>query len=447
MFRIFTILFLLFFTQQIFAWEDHALLTRQVLNDWRAHDQSMAVYLDKKVKVESLKSFLEATRSSLPLKLMEIEHWAQNNEKGYQAIPGKLVYQPTSAECSADLDLCFRKSIRINLDLPLPAIVYDPEHTYAHQNGFVSVNSAREIMPAYIPLTFNVKDFTLAGKEGLLSVADIISTASMQADFGMDTFLYEDSQTAFGKIYGFGTQPMGNPGYAFHSQMMFHMSGFHEDARIAAAIPRLNENYPEYRAYLYLQLSHFAAENKHPYWAAVFMGWGLHYIQDMTQPYHHRLSYGLNTDVVIQALSEMAKKNYLPYFQLQTVQANRHMILENLTEYIASTPGAYRKIIHDSLVDRAVDPGLPACDVSTQYLRRQMSKDSPLDYQMLLQTTLPFNYVNSPQFKVEELSYENLFNKEMSLTQKQGFSEAVAKSLALYGAYTRACVKFYGGVA
>src|SRR5207253_10903199 len=141
--------------------------------------------------------------------------------------------------------------------------------------------------------------------------------------------------------------PIGNAALPFQSQVLFHMSAYHEDARIISLLPRLNEDYPEYRAFLYLKLSRFAAKTHHLYWSAVFLGWGLHYLQDMTQPYHTSIAYGLDPNVVLSALAEMAKNNYVPYIELGTIQTNRHVLLENLTKTIVTSSvdnGLDRKI-------------------------------------------------------------------------------------------------------
>src|SRR5690242_1718833 len=106
--------FLLIFCNQVYAWENHANLTKIVLDDWVKHDTASASYLNSQVKVETLNDFLQATKNTLPIKLQEIEEWAKKNEQGYKSIPINLAYQPNTTACANDLDLCFKKAIRIN---------------------------------------------------------------------------------------------------------------------------------------------------------------------------------------------------------------------------------------------------------------------------------------------------------------------------------------------
>jgi hypothetical protein len=447
MLRLFYLFTFIIFSQTVMAWEDHAKLTSIVLDQWSKNNKPISVYLEQSVKPETLSAFLEATKTTLPSRLLEIESWAHENEQGYQSIPENILYQPLRADCGSDIESCFRKSLRINLDVPLPPVIFDSLNRYSHSLGFVDVANPRLILPAYIPVTFNIRDFKLIPANAKIRIADIIATASMQPDFGFDTFLYENNGTSFGKIYGFGTQPMGNPAFPFQSQVLFHMSAYHEDARIVALIPRLKENYPEYRSFLYLKLSRFAAETNHPYWSAVFLGWGLHYLQDMTQPYHTSIAYGLDPNVILNALAEMAKNNYVPYSELGTIQANRHVVLENLTKTIvisSADNGLDKRILARALSDRHSDEKVPPYDLDSLYLRNQISNLNPAnspDFPGILQATIPSRYINSPDFHVDELKdFNPLLLQEMTRSQRLQFTQGIAHSLEWFGVYTRACV-------
>jgi len=449
MLRLFCTILLIIFSNQIMAWENHAMLTRIVLDNWGVSNAPVSKYLNQNIKPESLQAFLNATKKTLPDKLMKIESWAQANENGYKSLPGNLAYQPSRSDCKNNLELCFRKALRINLDVALRPIIYDESSYYSHQRGFTAITDLRKIMPDYVASGFNMQHFAFIPNNGKVRVADVIATGSIQPDFGFDTFLYEDSQTAFGKIYGFGTQPLGNPALAFNSQMLFHMSAYHEDPKILALIPRLNENYPEYRAFLYLNLSQFAAENNHPYWAALFLGWGLHYVQDLTQPYHSKIAYGLDTNVVLSAIMETGKKNFAPFSQLETLQINRHVILENLTNTMLTSADGdlYKKIFENSLKNKNINAKLPVCAINNFYLRKEVSAKAANiipNFEKLLMSAVPSHYVNDSTFHVKTtMDLNKLFSQEMSKEQKTRFVAGVAQSLGLYGAYTRKCVAAY----
>ena len=88
----------------------------------------------------------------------------------------------------------------------------------------------------------------------------------------------------FGAKNGFPVQPFGNPKYAYSSQAPFHMAFFYESGLIYSAGPFIKQTYPDYRTYIYQTLARYAFATGHDYWGYRFMGWGLHYIGDLTQP-------------------------------------------------------------------------------------------------------------------------------------------------------------------
>ena len=56
----------------------------------------------------------------------------------------------------------------------------------------------------------------VALREGeLVPAIDVIATATDEPDYGLDIGLWEDNDTAHGKVYGFGKQPFGNPEIEF----------------------------------------------------------------------------------------------------------------------------------------------------------------------------------------------------------------------------------------
>jgi hypothetical protein len=64
------------------------------------------------------------------------------------------------------------------------------------------------------------------------------------------------------------------------------MGFFHESAVVYAAAGFLQRSWPDWRAYQYMGLARLAFATGHPYWGYRLLGWGLHHIQDLTQPYH-----------------------------------------------------------------------------------------------------------------------------------------------------------------
>ncbi len=429
------ILLLFFGCHAIYAWENHAMLTKTVLQAWQQQDTVAANYLDQSVAVESLQSFLQSTKKSLPSVLNNIEIWARQHESGYRPLPASLIYQPSKTQCANHMETCFKQSIRINLDVPLNAIVYDPQHDYP---SFTQINMPSQILPGYFPLKLNIADYKLVPDHAKLKIKDILATASLQPDFGMDSSLYEDSGTSFGKIYGFGKQPLGDPSISLYSQMMFHMSSYHDAGFVFWFKPRLKETYPEYRAYLYMQLSQFAAETKHPYWAAVFLGWGLHYIQDATQPWHTQFLYGLTMGTIRHVI-------FSPITGLQNIQTNRHILFENIANQLimsASDTGRNKNMLQSALSHPSAV--LPSCDLSTQFLRHE--NHNKINYVSILQASLPDVYVNSPAFQISSVKDYAAFVNAMTPTARMQLSKGIATAFTQYANYTRACIVLYANL-
>lgn len=123
----------------------------------------------------------------------------------------------------------------------------------------------------------------------------VVTTASDEPDYGLDIGVWEDNDTAHGRVYGLGKQPFGNPALSFGTQAPFHMGFYNESAIIYAAAGFLKRTYPEYRIHLYKTLARHALRTGHDYWGWRFAGWALHYIQDLAQPYHARVLPGVST--------------------------------------------------------------------------------------------------------------------------------------------------------
>jgi hypothetical protein len=106
-----------------------------------------------------------------------------------------------------------------------------------------------------------------------------------EPDFGHDINLFSDNPGEAGQRYGFGTQPFGDPRYEFSSQAPFHIGFYHEDAIIFTGAPYLERNFwPEWRAYRFATAWRACLREGPPVLGHRFLGWAMHYIQDMTSP-------------------------------------------------------------------------------------------------------------------------------------------------------------------
>ncbi len=147
--------------------------------------------------------------------------------------------------------------------------------------------------------------------------------------FGLDIGIWEDNGTDYGRQYGFGKQPFGNPALEFSSQAPMHMGFFHEQWIVYKAAPFLLRTYPEYRIHLYQSLARHALRSGHAYWGWRFAGWALHYIQDLTQPYHARVVPGVGTPTLLWTNSLALLGFTTQKEHAITLVSNRHQALEN----------------------------------------------------------------------------------------------------------------------
>ncbi|NDE61794.1 MAG: phospholipase, partial [Cyclobacteriaceae bacterium] len=123
----------------------------------------------------------------------------------------------------------------------------------------------------------------------------VLATASDEPDYGHDIGLFEDVDTDYGKTYGFGNLPFGDNRFEFNTQAAFHMGFYHESGIVYKAAPFVKRTFSEYRIYQYKTLARYAFQTGHPYWGYRFAGWGLHHVQDLTQPFHSTLTPGIGT--------------------------------------------------------------------------------------------------------------------------------------------------------
>ena len=109
-------------------------------------------------------------------------------------------------------------------------------------------------------------------------VLSVVATASNEPDYGLDINLCEDCPSDWGKVYGFGKLPFGNPTLYFSTQAPFHMGFYHQDWLIFKAAPFIKRTFPLMRIHQYSSLAALAFRTGHPYWGLAFYrpGFALH---------------------------------------------------------------------------------------------------------------------------------------------------------------------------
>lgn len=279
--KYFVVLFFLIFFP-IFSWTNHffgTYLSLKVMPE---------IAGAKQVKAESFKSFVNKEAEKLEKLLAEIETEAQEKIPNYPARPDSLKF---SAADPKDRDIRVLRALRLNPNIKLKLFVQDLPGTKKPGRKLtstdVSVYEADTIIDS-IPL-YEVKEGST------VAPIQIIATASDEPDYGHDINIFTDTGTKFGEEYNFGAMPFGNPKYHYSTQAPFHMGFFYESGIIYKLAPAFKRTYPELRVHQFYKLAQFAFSTGHEYWGYRFMGWAMHYLGDLTQPYHSTMSPGNST--------------------------------------------------------------------------------------------------------------------------------------------------------
>ena len=341
------------FSPAVPAWEHHPLFTGPVLSTMPEVAQAAPA------TATSLQAFLVAVESDLATLLENEEAWARANMPYYKPRPDALAFQATGTP--ADIVERFLRSIRVNPGIKTPL--------YLSPLGAAKVTPKALLSPSDVSIlqdTSNLAlfDFTPLSEGDPVAPLDVAAAASNEPDYGMDIGLFEDNNTIFGLEYGFGVQPFGNPNLDYGSQAPFHMGLYHESWIVYLFASFLNETYPEYRIHMFKSLSEFAFSHGQDYWGWRFMGWGLHYLGDLSMPYHTAALPGYST-------LEMLWVNLLnmlgfPIPQANAVQisSNRHVALETFQGIILAEANRAHDTSDPTLAELLAPRSVPVYDDS-----------------------------------------------------------------------------------
>lgn len=263
-------------TGSTYAWSNHFLFNRAAL------EVLPEVANAPKVKVESLEDFLLKEKDGLIALMAQIENDAKLTFTKNVPQPEALAFKGGDAK---EIRRNFLRALRVNTGTPLgyflQALPGKPLGGKKSNANTVSIFGEKDLKRDYI--------FYDVRKGDSVSALDVLSTAGDEPDFGLDINLFADNGEQFGKDYGFGNQSFGDAKLYYGTQAPFHIGYFHESGIIFMAAGFLKKTYPRYRVHQYMSLARYAFKTGHPYWGYRFLGWGLHYVGDLTQPYHARV--------------------------------------------------------------------------------------------------------------------------------------------------------------
>jgi hypothetical protein len=265
------------FSLPVLAWSEHPMLIRPALSDvfdWENMDP---------IQAKSLQTFLMEVEQDLEEFLVNHEAWSRANLPNYAPRPDELAFKATGNP--DDILERFFNAIRVNPNIKVPLYLHllpndDP--------GERAIADASDVSTLKDLSSLKYTTYVWLSEGEAVSPFDVLCTANDEPDYGFDLGLFEDNNTGYGKRYGFGTQPFGNPNLEYSSQAPFHMGFFHEAWILYKAGPFLKRTHLDYRIHLYKLLSEFAFKRNQPYWGWRFMGWGMHYVGDVSMPYHSK---------------------------------------------------------------------------------------------------------------------------------------------------------------
>ena len=415
------------------AWTDHTLGTYPAL-------ANMPEIKDAKpVQVESFEDFLKKESQGLAILLKEQEDFARANIQNYPPKPDTIKFDPND---KANLRKNFLMALRLNPEIRLAY--------YTQELPGTNVSKAEKFPIEEISVYKDINFFnrmvykTLKVKSNV-SPLSVLATAADEPDYGHDIGLYTDSEvepgkgiiTEHGKIYGFGEQPFGDKRFEYSSQAPFHMGFYHEAGIVYAAGGFIKRTLPEYRMNQFLSLARYAFKTGHPYWGYRFTGWGLHFVQDLTQPYHTTLVPGVGvTRMLLINIISMVGLDGAKNATIKRV-ADRHTAIEHYQfEWFYSI---FKNKETDNLMLRAfsdISGDTSYGEFNHDYIRNVLSKESN-SRASELDSKLE-SWENVFKFLDYEVRYEDVKDTSPEKKEVDDFLITMMKS---FGAHTRNYVR------
>lgn len=430
----------IFILNLVFAWDNHSMMT------YEAVKEMPEVKNLPPVRVESLEDFVMKEQKGLISVLQNEEHWAKAYYKDFPSLPVGLEFK--GGQDPKQVKEAFLHAIRVNPD-PSYYETYVQEIFQIpsdHHPGFHGLEPFFEEMKGTITETIPQLPADKLEVGETIAPLLVLSSGSKEPDYGFDVHLWENNGTSYGQAYHWGLQPFGDPHVLYSSQAPFHMGFFHQSPIIYLLAPSIQHTYPEYRTHLYLNLSLYAFQTGHPYWGWRFLGWALHYIQDLTNPYHASIAPGFSTTGMIL---EDAKMTLGLPSSLISLSATRHDVLEKYVLFKVQkelTNAEDSPVLLSALHDTKHDQQLS--DYSENEIRDVISKnayDIGPEVDRVLLESFPAKYVNNPEYVsgiTEPYPDYAEMSQNLSKEKKDQLESIVSDRLRDYGSFTRQAVRY-----
>lgn len=298
------------------AWSNHSLGSQLALQ--------AVPELQRTLRYEPLEAFLDDQAPAIEQLLDQQEAFARAHFADYPARPDALRFSAATT-LAADRRGAFLQALRVNPQIRLAGFVQQlPGQA---DDGRSRLAAEQVLVFRKIGPWSHWRYLALQPGEAV-SAVQVLSSAADEPDYGHDINLFSDNPGEVGAHYNFGAQPFGDARFEYSSQAPFHIGYYHEPALVLQAAPYLRRTLPHWRIYQYSGLARLALESGHDYWGYRFLGWALHYMQDLTQPYHAKTVPGFaTTELMLIALKGAAG---YPEDRLAAIArvADRHTAIE-----------------------------------------------------------------------------------------------------------------------
>jgi len=425
---------IIFGSRQSLAWSEHPLLIYPVL-------KTMPVVANApEAEVKSLLTFLLQEEEGLARMLAGQEAWARENIEAYAPRPDDLAFVATGN--AEDILQRFFYAIRINPNVKMALYHHLPPGL---DGGGREVISPYELTTLE-KLTEMLSSTYLRLNEGeMIAPILVLASANNEPDYGFDLGLFEDNNTLWGKLYGFGEQTFGNPNLPYGTQAPFHMGFYHESWIVFAAASFLKRTYVEYRINLYQTLAEYAFASGQDYWGYRFMGWAMHYLGDLSMPYHSSVLPGVSALRMIWINLKAMLGFPKAYNNAVQLVSNRHTVYEQFQWLVLR--GAFENGNMEHPFIKALENPVEAKPYDYTFPREVVAHES---YKKGKATTramkrsFPKKLVSDPKFEVSDSPELDNLIEYMSVEKGpegvEKMTELIAERFRSYGMHTRSFV-------
>jgi hypothetical protein len=388
--------------------------------------------------VEPLEAFLRAEENTLEALLASHEAWALAHLEKYPPRPDALAFTADPARSDEARRQAFLMALRVAPNSKFA--LYFQQDPWNPTPGTALADGAVSTLPA--PPGSGYK--FLALKPGdQVSALTVLATAADEPDCGLDSSLWDDSDTKWGSTYEFGPQPFGDTALADTSQAPFHRGFMHESRLLYLTAPFITRTYARLRSHQFSTLAALAFRTQHPYWGWRFAGMSLHYLQDLTQPYHATVAPGNSSLKLLTAIA-LAKAG-MPGMKndLVALMSNRHLVLDKYQIELMLRAAARQQETPMEKALHNLDKDKSYPDWGEHYLRDVVSSQAvrlaePVS--QVLVAAMPAAYVSDPGFDFGARQRDiNLLSDLSSRTPQEltRLNLTIAELLENFGSHSR----------